>query len=134
MDIGVNMIIHPCCWTAPLAGADSFVHMGRQFQRHALDWQARDIILCLGVSALTIISICLMSRYMRHREGGGYYSPSALFLELCRAHRLNWSARRLLWQLARRRQLSNPAQLFVEPQHFEPDPLSRYSQDRVNQL
>jgi hypothetical protein len=46
-------------------------------------------------------------------------SPQELFRELCRAHGLTRSSRRLLKQLAAARKLSHPAALFLEPSYFE---------------
>jgi hypothetical protein len=46
------------------------------------------------------------------------HGPWRLFLSLCRAHRLSWSQRWLLWRLARARRLKNPAQLFLDPECF----------------
>jgi hypothetical protein len=47
-------------------------------------------------------------------------SPLRLFLSLCRAHRLSWSERWLLWRIARARGLKNPAQVFLDPEGFRP--------------
>ena len=41
-------------------------------------------------------------------------SPRRLFLSLCRAHRLSWSQRWLLWRVARAHGFKNPARVFLE--------------------
>jgi hypothetical protein len=46
-------------------------------------------------------------------------SSGQLFRELCAAHGLKFTNRRLLKRLAASRGLKNPAMLFIEPQHFE---------------
>jgi hypothetical protein len=46
-------------------------------------------------------------------------SPSRLFGDLCRAHRLDRSSRRLLKQLASQCDARSPAELFVEPAFFD---------------
>ena len=50
-------------------------------------------------------------------------STAGLFRELCRAHRISASNRRLLQRLAAARGLDNPAILFVEPRHFKTNDL-----------
>jgi hypothetical protein len=42
-------------------------------------------------------------------------SPAELFLCLCKAHKLKWSERWLLWRLGRSQHLADPARLFLEP-------------------
>jgi hypothetical protein len=46
-------------------------------------------------------------------------SPRGLFFELCRAHRLKWPQRRLLWRLAQSQMPADPAGLFLAPERFE---------------
>jgi hypothetical protein len=46
-------------------------------------------------------------------------SAAQLFRELCRAHGLSHSHRRLLKRLATARRLTSPALVFVEPKHFD---------------
>jgi hypothetical protein len=60
-----------------------------------------------------------IGRYIRRFEYlKSYDSPPELFRELCRAHGLSWSTRRLLKRLAAEWQMSSPARLFVEPDRF----------------
>jgi hypothetical protein len=77
-------------------------------------------LLILGsVTLLVIITIAwqAISRW-RHRDFE-YNSPPRLFADLCRAHKLNRSNRRLLKQLAAARGLKMAAMLFVEPDYFD---------------
>jgi hypothetical protein len=55
----------------------------------------------------------------RRRRDFRYDSRARLFGELCRAHHLDRSNRRLLKQLAAARSLKSPNVLFVEPDYFD---------------
>jgi len=57
-----------------------------------------------------------------------------LFTELCRAHKLNWRQRWLLWRLARIEQLSHPARLFLEPEWYAAAGLPRELRHNAAQL
>lgn len=103
------------------AEADSFMHMGQRFQQHARSGRVGSILVLIGLLALVILAAWLLTRYIQYRDGSGSASPRALFAELCRAHRLDWTARRLLSQLARYHQLGSPARLFVELHFFRTD-------------
>lgn len=123
----------PQHWLSHLAAADSFTHMGQRFQRHHSDWQLSQLLLLILLIVTSGIGVYLVSQYIHRRSGGGNYAR-ALFAELCRAHRLDWSARRLLAQLASSQRLSSPAQLFLEPQYFEADRLDDAMQKRREEL
>jgi hypothetical protein len=79
------------------------------------------LILLLLTAAVVVLAIWLvLPRWgSRFRANG----PRALFHELCRAHGLGASSRRLLKRLAAARAMANPAELFVEPGHFEKEDL-----------
>ncbi len=61
-------------------------------------------------------------------------SSIRLFLSLCRAHRLRWSERWLLWRVAREQQLKDPGRLFLEPERLDPANLSPVLQLRAARL
>jgi hypothetical protein len=61
-------------------------------------------------------------------------SPRRLFRGLCRLHRLSWSQRRLLRQLARARGLAQPAQLFVGPEYFDESQLTPALRGKIQWL
>jgi hypothetical protein len=65
-----------------------------------------------GLARLTIFS------QWRQRQRK-IFSPRKLFFEICRAHRLSWPERRLLWRLARSQKLEDPASLFLTPECFD---------------
>jgi hypothetical protein len=121
-------------WPVPLAAADSFRHMGQRFQRHSFAWQPTELALLVGLVALAALGVWLLSRYLRDRERIGFNNTHALFAELCRAHHLDRSARRLLSQWARSLQLSTPARLFVEPHHFQAEPADDHLRVRKEEV
>jgi hypothetical protein len=61
-------------------------------------------------------------------------SPSSLFRELCAAHGIKRTDRRLLRKLAESRGITNPAILFVEPQCFESQQLPSDLQASAREL
>jgi hypothetical protein len=74
----------------------------------------------MGCTALALL-ICMGWRLFKEREARTFSSnsPARLFRELCTAHKLQRSSRRLLKRLAEARGLTSPAMLFVEPEHFD---------------
>ncbi len=79
----------------------------------------REVLILATVTLLVIITVIWQTISRRRRRDFDYDSPPRLFSDLCRAHRLNWSNRRLLKQLAVARGLKSPAALFVEPEYFD---------------
>jgi hypothetical protein len=61
-------------------------------------------------------------------------SPTSLFRELCAAHGIKRTDRRLLRKLAEFRGITNPAILFVEPQCFETQHLRSELQASAKEL
>lgn len=77
-------------------------------------------LLILGsVTLLVIITIAWQAIARRHKRDFDFNRPPRLFADLCRAHKLNRSNRRLLKQLAAARGLKIAATLFVEPDYFD---------------
>ncbi len=80
------------------------------------------LLILAGVAAL----VWLLSRFLAYQDRRqAYNSPLRLFLALCKAQRLRWPDRWLLWRLARARRLKDPGRLFLEPQWFEASGLPR---------
>ena len=80
-----------------------------------------DVMLGLAIVVGFVALLVLLSRAIERRQRAGpTNSRLGLFFSLCKAHGLAWSEWRLLWRLARRQRLRDPARLFVEPQAFEP--------------
>jgi hypothetical protein len=91
------------------------------------------LITALAMLAAVVLLIWLRDgrRPQRHFVSN---SAAQLFRELCRAHGLNFSSRRLLKRLAAARGLASPAVLFVEPRHFDAAKLPACLQPAANDL
>ena len=105
------------------------------FRGRRARFQKEDLViglLILGGIALAvwILSYALKFQEQRRSRPG----PLRLFLSLCKAHRLRWSQRWLLWRVARARQLRDPARLFLEPEMLETADLGRSFETRQAQL
>jgi hypothetical protein len=78
-----------------------------------------ELLILVAVTLLVIVTVAWQTISRRRRRDFAYDSPPRLFADLCRAHKLNWSNRRLLKHLATARGLKCPARLFVEPDYFD---------------
>ncbi len=125
---------HMLDWRILLAEVDRLVHMGRRFRHGGSTWKLGHLIGFLGVLILIVVGAWLLSRYLSYRDGRGYHSPKALFRELCRAHGLDGTSRRLLWKLAQSQQLSQPAQIFLEPDCFDIEKVNGKLREQFDQL
>ncbi len=89
--------------------------------RHRGGADAGQAIAYLMIAAVVIAGVCLAiyfgSRILNRRR---HYSHGALFSGLCQIHGLDRTARGLLRQLARSRQIPHPAQVFTEPKWLDP--------------
>lgn len=84
--------------------------------------ETREKLLWLGgfVAAMVVLFWAASWWARRDERRRTYTHPGRLFHELCRAHGLDASSRRLLRRLASHARLSQPALIFVEPQWFDP--------------
>ena len=74
------------------------------------------IVIIMGIIALAIaVGVQL---YKRHDYSKPCDDPRKLFRQLCSAHKLNFSSRRLLLQLASALEMQHPATVFVTPSAF----------------
>jgi hypothetical protein len=87
--------------------------------RDLLSANTHEVLILTAVTLLVIVTIVWQVVSKRHRRDFDYDRPHRLFADLCRAHKLTWSNRRLLKQLAMARGLKSPTLLFVEPDHFD---------------
>jgi len=102
-----------------LARARDLRGFSEGFRSRSVEDNAFEVFLVAGGLLLACIVLLLVGRYLRRFENlKSYDSPPELFRELCRAHGLNWSSRRLLKRLAAEWELPSPALLFVEPERF----------------
>ena len=73
--------------------------------------------LVWGVAAVLAVAAVAAAMFVqRRRMADQRSSPAALFLELCRAHKLDRPQRTLLKQVAQVQELRNIARVFTEPQ------------------
>jgi hypothetical protein len=90
------------------------------FRSRSVEDNAFEVFLVVGGLVLLCVVLLVVGRYARRFENlKSYDSPPELFRELCRAHGLNWSSRRLLKRLAAEWELASRSQLFVEPERFD---------------
>jgi len=103
------------------AQTNRFSDMGRAFRGSRARLDSGDVIVGLLVLGGMVLGLWLLwyvhARHEKLRKRNG---PLRLFHELCRAHSLRFSEEWLLWRLARAGRLRNPAQLFLEPERFDP--------------
>jgi hypothetical protein len=78
------------------------------------------LLLALGGVLLVAFLAWGFSYWQKRRESLMLNSPRALFRELCTAHGLDRADRDLLYEIAQWHEISDPVQLFIEPQRFQP--------------
>jgi hypothetical protein len=93
------------------------------------------LLIVVGLAALAAAALLIWSRATR-RPPRHFVSNSRarLFRELCRAHGLRFSSRRLLKRLAAAHRLTTPAMLFVEPKYFDTSDLPANLQPAAREL
>jgi hypothetical protein len=84
--------------------------------------------------AMAGITLFVLRKQRRDSRGFTSNSPRKLFGELCRAHGLAFSERRVLKQLAYFRNAAHPALLFVEPRYFDSATLPTALESKAQQL
>jgi hypothetical protein len=105
------------------------------FRSRSVDDNAFEVFLVAGGLVIGCIVLLLVGRYARRFENRkSFDSPPELFRELCRAHGLKWSSRRLLKRLAAEWELPSPALLFVEPERFSTARLPAEWRDDADRL
>jgi hypothetical protein len=70
----------------------------------------------IGIATVIFILWHVINRRLRHLHNA---SQLGLFLCLCKAHKLRWKDRWLLWRLARLKRLTDPGRVFLEPEWFK---------------
>jgi hypothetical protein len=79
----------------------------------------RAVLVGLLIAAGFVVALWLLARLVERQSGGRRSnSPLGLFLSLCRAHKLRWPDRWLLWRVARHHRLADPARVFLEPERL----------------
>ena len=99
-----------------------------------VDYISVEVIVLAAATLLVIATVIWQTVSRRRRRDFHYDSPPALFADLCRAHKLSWSNRRLLKQLAAARGLKCQAALFVEPEHFDMTNVPKSLKQHANEV
>lgn len=89
-------------------------------------------LLILGGIVALVLILSFVVKFRQWRRA--HASPLGLFVTLCRAHKLNWSERILLWRLARLQHLTDFARLFLEPDRFKTSRLTSGLRPKAAQL
>ncbi|MBN2475362.1 MAG: hypothetical protein JXB62_12190 [Pirellulales bacterium] len=117
----ITWINHTICRAVLLAQQGRLGDLARPFKGRRTRIDVGDVVAGLLILAGIIAAAWLLYRLLAQLERrGSYFSSGALFLALCRAHRLGWSQQRLLWRVAWFHRLREPARLFLEPERFDP--------------
>lgn len=112
---------------ALLADMDRLRSMGNQFRGRRARIEAADVWTGIAILAAFILAVWVLTWFVARRERkAAYNSPRKLFNLLCKQHEVGRAGRRLLKQLARWHGLASPAQLFLNPDYFDPASLSPY--------
>lgn len=108
-----------------LAQMELFRNLGAGFRGRAAHFGTSDLIAIVLVLSALAGGMYLLSRMLQRQElPQRSNSPRVLFRELCMAHDLDRSSRRLLRQIGRYQRLDHLGRLFVEPERFDPANLS----------
>ena len=90
-------------------------------------WLAANWVPLAAVAVVILFWVGLYVWWPRRwAAGAGTDDPRSLFLELCRAHRLDRDRCALLWKVAQHQHAEQPAQVFVDPSL-----LSRYAEEHA---
>jgi hypothetical protein len=96
------------------------------------------LLIWLGIVVGVLVVMAVVAHIVARRDKGELFnSPWSLFRALCHAHGLKRSERRLLRQIARYQRLGQPAQLFLEPECYNPvnlSPALRSQQAAIDRL
>lgn len=96
-----------------------FSALGSRFRESNSDMRFASLAATLTGFAVFAVAMWLAARWYTRWTTRVINNPRSLFRELCRAHRLHRAHRRLLLQMAQWHGLSDPVQLFLDPQRFQ---------------
>ena len=99
---------------------DKWEQMGRDFRHDHTKLDPSLIVVSIVTLLVVIVFLWALSRLLNRQEGRRLFnSPKQLFRSLCRAHELSRAQCRLLLQIARSQNVSQPASLFLEPERLD---------------
>lgn len=87
-------------------------------QRQAANGPGAMLGLLLFFAGLVIVFWLVARTSDRYERPRATNSPWRLFFSLAKVHRLRWSEIWILWTVARRQRLADPARLFLEPERL----------------
>jgi hypothetical protein len=103
-----------------LADRAQWQRLGDGFRKHATTIERSDILAGLAILIGFAIGVLILSRLAaRAEKRRALYSPRALFRQLCDAHGVDRTGRRLLMFVARAQMLADPNRLFIEPDRLD---------------
>jgi hypothetical protein len=104
----------------PFSAADRVDRMMEAFRASRGDYNLNQswtgLLIFLAVAAFIALVGMVIKSYWRQWNAS---SPRILFMQICRAQKLKWPQRILLWRLAQSQKLAEPASLFLQPECFE---------------
>jgi hypothetical protein len=117
------------------AEQDRMQDLFRAFRMEQNQERTNEALIALLILAVIALGLFFYSTVVKpRREKKIFASSRALFVSLCRAHKLKYKEIWLLWRLARAEQLSDPARLFLEPAWFEESSLPPNFRARAKQF
>ncbi|NOZ39824.1 MAG: hypothetical protein GXP24_06310 [Planctomycetes bacterium] len=90
--------------------------------------------LALGLVVVAIVITIVVKVRKRNDMTQRCDDPNKLFRELSLAHNLDRASRNLLWRLAEALQLAQPAEVFLQPAHFQGDRIPQELRDEEAEL
>lgn len=121
-----------------LAQISKWRRLGDGFRHTGPSIELVDLLPAAIVLAIVVVGIIIAVKiYQRSDFSKPCDDPGKMFRQLCAAHQLNFSSRRLLMQLATAYEMSHPAEVFVTPTAFHSDnlPSSLWNEEaRIKQL
>jgi hypothetical protein len=106
-------------WLLLLAGRQELHRVWGRFDHQRPGLDASQMLMMTAAFVLLVGSVLVWHRITGRTSRHFCDSSTKLFHELCSAHGLKFSTRRLLKRLARSRGIKDFALLFVEPQHLD---------------
>jgi hypothetical protein len=121
-----------------LAQYSRWKHLGDGLHRSGSRADLSDLLpFIIALAVIALIAVVAVKIYKRRDFSGHCDDPRKLFRQLCAAHELDFTDRRLLLRLATALKLPQPAALFLQPAAFAPadlPPQLRQEAAQIKQL
>jgi hypothetical protein len=118
-----------------LATREEMHRVWGRFDHERPGFNIHQLILVFSGIVVAVAAVVVW-RVLKRRAARTFSSDSTakLFRELCAAHGINRSGRRLLKQLADASRITNPAVLFVDPRYFQAEKIPRELRTSAKEL